>query len=128
MSDKSQIILVIGALVIFSLLTMNVNGFLFRNDVIKVDTEVQYTAIALGQGVIDEARWKTFDSIDVYNGYSKTDTTQNGVYNINASIAYVNLSNTDSASATPTEHKKLTVVVTNKSMSKPVSLSYIKNR
>jgi hypothetical protein len=107
---------------------MNVNGFLFRNDVIKVDTEVQYTAIALGQGVIDEARWKSFDSIDTYNGYSKTDTTQDGVYHIDASIAYVNLANTDSASATPTDHKKLTVVVTNKSMSKPIRLSYIKNK
>lgn len=128
MSDKAQIILVMGSLILFSLLTMNVNGFLFRNDVIKVGTEVQYTAIALGQGIIDEARWKSFDSIDSYNGYSKTDTTQDGVYSINANIAYVDLSNTDSVSATPTDHKKLTVTVTNSAMSKPVTLSYIKNR
>lgn len=126
--DKSQIILVMGALVIFSLLSMSVNNSLFSNDQVKVATEVQYTAIAVGQEVIDQARWESFSSIDSYDGYSKIDTTQDGLYNVTGKIVYVNLSNTDVASATPTDHKKLMVTVTNQNMLKPITLSYIKNR
>ena len=112
----------------FSLLAMNVNKLLYRNDVFKVETEVQYTAIALGEDIIDEARWKSFDSIDMYDGLSKTDTTQNGIYTITGKVVYVQLSNTNLESAAPTDHKKLMVTMTNKNMSKPITLSYIKNR
>lgn len=128
MVDKTQIILIMGAMLIFSYLVMNINSILFRNSYIQVESEIQYNAIAAGQDVIDAARWKTFSSIDSYNGFTKKDTVKSVIYTVNASVVYVDLSNTDLVSTNPTDHKKLIVTVTNKNMSKPVTLSYIKNR
>jgi len=61
MGDKSELITLMGAMVIFSLLLENVNSFLGMNTKVQVQTELNYTAVALAQNIIDSARKKAFD-------------------------------------------------------------------
>ena len=128
MSDRSDIILLLGAMVVFSYLLLNVNGFLLHNNRIQVQTEIQYSGISLAEDIIDNARWLSFDAIDQYAQYDKIDTTKYAVYDVSAKIYYVTDSNTDQPSGTATNHKRLDVTVHSPGLSNPITLSYIKNR
>ena len=50
-----------GAMVIFSLILLNVNRFLLNNQTTQVESELEYTGIAEGQNIIDAARILPFD-------------------------------------------------------------------
>lgn len=65
MVDTSDLLLVLGAIVIFSIAVLNVNRGVTRNEVLMTEAELEYTAIALGQDLIDEARIKSFDEATV---------------------------------------------------------------
>ena len=128
MTDRTDIILLLGAMVVFSYLLMNVNGFLLHNNRIQTQTEIQYSGISLAEDIIDNARWLSFDAIDEYASYNKIDTTQYAIYNVSAKIYYVNLSNTDQPAGVTTNHKRLDVSVVSPGLSHTITLSYIKNR
>lgn len=128
MDDRSDLILLLGAIIVFAFLSLNVNGFLVHNTSVQTKTEVQYTGISLAENVIDDARWLSYDSIDKYSGYDKIDSTNVGVFEVKAKINYVNLSNTEQPVGTVTNHKRLEVTVTSQSLAHPITLSYIKNR
>jgi hypothetical protein len=61
MFDKSELITLMGAMVIFSVLLINVNSFLGLNSRLQVQSELNYTAIALAQNIIDNAQLLSFD-------------------------------------------------------------------
>lgn len=61
MVDTSDLLLVLGAIVIFSIAVLNVNRGITRNQLLMTQAELEYTGIALGQDLIDEARIKAFD-------------------------------------------------------------------
>ncbi|HKJ47022.1 MAG TPA: hypothetical protein VJ991_14410 [Balneolales bacterium] len=61
MFDKSELITLMGAIVIFSILLINVNSFMGTSGRLQVQSELDYTAIALAQNIIDSARLKAFD-------------------------------------------------------------------
>ncbi len=61
MVDTSELFMVLGAIVIFSVAVINVNHGIARNELLMVEAELEYTAVALGQDLIDEARVKAFD-------------------------------------------------------------------
>ncbi len=128
MNDRSDIILLLGAMVVFSYLLLNVNGFLLHNNRVQVQTEIQYTGISLAEDIIDNARWLSFDAIDQYAQYDKIDTTKYAVYDVSSKIYYVSSTNTDQPSGTATNHKRLDVTVQSPGLSNPITLSYIKNR
>lgn len=125
---KIDLILLLGAMVVFSYLTLNANGFLLRNNRIQSRTEIQFTGISLAENVIDNARWLSFDAINQYANYDKIDSTKDGVYEVSAKLYYVTLSNTNQPAGTLTNHKRLDVTVRSKYLSNPITLSYIKNR
>lgn len=54
-----------GAIVLFTLLLMNINNFLLDSNTLEVRTKLSSTAAALSQGIIDEAKTKAFDQSTV---------------------------------------------------------------
>lgn len=69
MEDKASLLLVMGAMVIFSMLLMNINSFLLQNDTSQVDSQMNYTAAAISQGIIGIAKSKAFDQATVGGKY-----------------------------------------------------------
>lgn len=71
--------------------------------------------------------YPSFDDIDDFNGYSRTDTTDVGVdYTMNVLVEYVNGSNPDgSAEASPTFFKRLKVTISSPYLSNNTVLSYL---
>lgn len=61
MVDTSDLLLVIGAMVLLSIAIINVNKTNALNDIFLMESELEYTGIVLGQNIIDEARSKSFD-------------------------------------------------------------------
>ncbi len=65
MNDYSDLLYLMGAMIVFSIYSSNVNANMVRSDTLLTDTEVELTAIGLGQSVIDEARDTFFDEVAV---------------------------------------------------------------
>lgn len=130
MAGRSDLFMVLGAVVLFSILLLNINGFLFNNQKSKTTSEIEYNGIALAQDIIDQARWKSFDELTQYEGYTAVDSTESGVYDISADVAYIDPTATKvkGKSHSVSDYRKLTVTVTNKFLSYPIRLSYIKAR
>jgi len=160
MINVSEILLVLGAVVIFALAVLNVNQSLARNDTYLMTTELEYEAIPLGQRIIDEARscaydenavsgmlynipsdftsdanfggasdgesYPAFDDFDDYHGLSITDTTQNGIYSIDATVMYVTEGNPDADAGFKTNYKRLDVAVSSQFIPDTIRFSYIK--
>lgn len=61
MNDISDLMFTMGSLVIFSILLLQTNSTMLRNDLVVLEQEYQRTAIAMAQSLIDEARMKPFD-------------------------------------------------------------------
>ncbi len=129
MSGRSDLFMVLGAVVLFSILLLNINGFLFNNQKSKTTSEIEYNGIALAQDIIDQARWKSFDEMTQYEGYSAVDSTESGVYDISADVVYIDPTSTNgNKTHGTTDYRKLTVTVQNKFLNYPIQLSYIKAR
>jgi len=69
MEGKASLLIVMGAMVIFSMLLMNINGFLLQNNTSQIDSQMSYTAAGLSQEVIDLAKTKAFDESTVGGKY-----------------------------------------------------------
>ena len=76
MNDFSDLIYIMGAMVIFGLLLISVNQSMMRNNLITVGNEEEYTAIALANGILEEARVLLFDHKD--DGCDIGDLTESG--------------------------------------------------
>lgn len=63
MSDVSDLLYTMVAMVLFSILVNNSNATLVNNTTMLVESELEYNAIALAQSLIDEARTKPFDQV-----------------------------------------------------------------
>ena len=57
MTDYSDIFFLIGAMVIFSILARNASHMIQHTDSAYTQSDIEYEAIALGQDVIDKAKW-----------------------------------------------------------------------
>jgi hypothetical protein len=68
MNDTSDLIFLMAAMVLFSILVTNSNRIFVRNTVMNVESQVEYNAIAAGQSIIDEARSRAFDAATVGAG------------------------------------------------------------
>lgn len=65
MSDISEIIYVLGAVVLFSLFAITINKSMVINTESTVESEIEYNAIAVAQSIIDQARQRAFDEVMV---------------------------------------------------------------
>lgn len=154
MVDTSDFILLVASLFIFAMLQLGLNSVLLNNGKMMVQTELDYTAVALAQNIADESRRKAFDEnegatlsipgdfsttlgpeagdtypnfndFDDYDGYSRTETTEHGVYDISCTVDYVSTSNLKETSAVNTQFKRLLVEVISETKD-TVAVTYIK--
>jgi len=65
MAGYSEIINVIGAMIIFSVILMSANSMIMRNNLIQIEGELEQEVVALGQEIIEEALSKSFDRVTV---------------------------------------------------------------
>lgn len=65
MNDYSDLVFMMGAMVLFSLFANNANDGIVRGSTLLTQVEVEYSAIAFGQTIIDEARSRDFDEVTV---------------------------------------------------------------
>lgn len=65
MAGYSEVINVIGAMIIFSIILLNANSIIMRNSIMQVEGELEQEVIALGQEIIEEALSKSFDQVTV---------------------------------------------------------------
>jgi hypothetical protein len=73
MNDMSDVLYVMAALVLFSILATNSNAAFVRNANLQVESELEFNAIAVAQSIIDEARVKAFDENDIVNNPNELD-------------------------------------------------------
>lgn len=73
MNDMSDVLYVMAAVVLFSILANNSNAAFVRNSTLQVESELEYNAIAVAQSFIDEARIKAYDKNDVGNDRNEID-------------------------------------------------------
>lgn len=57
MSDYSDIIYLMGAIIIFSLVSLNASHFFRVNEQFQYRSEIQYNGIAVAQDIIEDIRW-----------------------------------------------------------------------
>ncbi len=126
--ERADLIMVIGAMMIFSVLLLNVNRYTVHNEKVNTDIEIEYTALSLAQNLIDEARWKSFSSISDYNNVSTVDSTKVGVYQVDSTVNYVTPDDTEVNSGSATNYKRLSVTVSSNLMAHSVTLSYVKSK
>jgi hypothetical protein len=65
MPGYSEVINVIGAMIIFSMIMLSANSMIMRNSIMQVEGELEQEVIALGQEIIDESLSKSFDEVTV---------------------------------------------------------------
>lgn len=130
MSDFSDLILLMGAMIAFSLLAVSTSLTYQSNSDAILTTELEYRAIATGQTIIDEMRWITDedefdpDRNDYYfKGFPVTRTITYGSsaqfssnYTISGKSALV-------SSTADMNKYMVTVNVTNSEANNPVSIT-----
>lgn len=65
MNDYSDLVFMMGAMVLFSMFANNANDTMVRSSTLLTQVEVEYSAIAFAQGIVDEARSRAFDEVTV---------------------------------------------------------------
>jgi len=65
MNDYSDLVFMMGAMVLFSMFANNANDTMVRSSILLTQVEVEYSAIAFAQGIVDEARSRAFDAVTV---------------------------------------------------------------
>lgn len=74
MNDASDLISLMAAMLMFSVLTVNISKSVIQNGKELVETEVEYSGIALAQNFIDEARWLSkYELTPGHSDYKFTD-------------------------------------------------------
>ncbi len=155
MVDTSDFILLVAALFIFAIMQINFSGSLIRSTQNQVDTELNYTALALAQDIADESRLKAFDEVrvgyyvpvtstsdlstlgtdsevypnfddfDDFHNYTRVDSTRNGVYTSTVTVDYMDPTNLRQVSVNKTYYKRMMVKVASE-MGDTVAVSYIR--
>jgi hypothetical protein len=71
MNDYSDIIMLMGAIVIFSTMSLHVNRTMLQNNLLSDRAEVDYHAVTVAQEIMEEIRWITSaaDLIDFADDY-----------------------------------------------------------
>lgn len=98
MTDYSDIFFLMGAMIMFSMLTMSVNRTLLMNEMNRVGHESNYYALSVAQESIDELRWvKTEADLDAeLNTYPKTINYKNDTDQVGSISFRVDISKTTS--------------------------------
>lgn len=113
MTDFSDFIFLMGAMIVFSLLTLQTNQMFQMNNRLQINGEIEYNGISIAQDQIDQMRW--IQSESDFNDYVSTFpdsvplTIQGTTLYYNVDIAAADIS----IPGSNVENKRVTVSVTN---------------
>ncbi len=137
MSDFSDLILLVGAMVAFALLSSATARTFQSTTDTMVRAELEYRAIAKAQDIIDEARWITDEnelssnsnSNSLFYGFPKTETVTYGESNQYQSEITLKGSSTLVTSTSSLNQYLVTVIVEDNSLDPPISdtLRFVKS-
>ena len=97
-----------------------------ENTLTKAVTDVDQLTYALSLGPEPGETFADFDDFDDYNGYARADSSMpSAIFNIETTVEYVSGIAPDIASPSRTWHKKITVVVSSKSMISAIQMSSV---
>ncbi|MFQ6114023.1 MAG: hypothetical protein ACE5NG_08015 [bacterium] len=150
---QRELLLTIGAIVVFSLTSLSINRLSLRNTEAIYGQQAEFYAVSVAQRFIEEAKVKAFDEntiigtvtdpsgfstlgpdtesypnfddVDDYDGYSTTDPSIIGtiVDSVSISVVYVQDDLADSGSKT--YYKKMTVTAYSDYLNNPVRADYV---
>jgi len=150
---QSELLLVIGAIVIFGLISLSVNRHILVNSDAVYGQQAELYAVSVAQRYIEEAKMKAFDEnsinnsvgapssftnpgknggetypnfddVDDFDGFSPPPTSE-FINSINIAVGYVTDANLDSVVSTKTYYKKMTVTVQSDYLNHPVEANYV---
>lgn len=113
MNDYSDLIFLMGGMIIFSLLSLQTNRLFQLNNRIQVNGELEYNAVSIAQDEIDQLRWIKSES--AFNSHLASYPTQVPLVIDNDTLQY----DVDITSSTMTipgsslNNKKVSVTVSN---------------
>lgn len=113
MNDYSDLIFLMGAMIVFSLLSLQVSRTFQMNNRIQMEAEIEYNAVSIAQNEIDRVRWINSES-DLNNHVStypkEVPLAVNGdtlFYDVGINTSDVSIPNSN------VDNKQVTVEVTN---------------
>lgn len=148
-----QSILAIGALVIFSIVSILFNSSYMQSSAVEIEDKVYLTAFSLADDLIEEMKqkafdektidfqairkdqlsltlgtdgetWPDFDDIDDYKGYTKNvDAPHAEGYHINCDVTYCD--EDGNALGTQEYYKKVTITVSSDYLADPFQMYFI---
>lgn len=125
MNDYSDLVYLISAMVLFSLLTLNVSRTLVLNSKDLAENEVEYQGVTVAQSIIDEAKWKNKGDFIDLDGNSDKENIEGVDYNFELEVDPINVEGTDG------DDYELTVSVGsnyfNSEEDYPIKLTYIRS-
>jgi len=136
MNDYSDIIYLIGAMIVFSLLSLQTNQIFNLNERVELNSELEYNAVSIAQDQIDQIRWISTQT--QFDNYLKTFPQTKSIAVDNDTLFY-NVDVTDTAMNVPNSNvinRKVLITVTNKFLknnsneapgNRSVKLKYLKS-
>jgi hypothetical protein len=126
MNDYSDILFLVGAVAIYSVLTINTNRAMLTNSRTLTTTEMEYGAVSVAQNIIEKARWMKYDDITETNKQHLVNLNTNPNYNVAVEVDQITLNGSDKS------NREITIKVTSNYMgnrsnnSSSVTMRYIK--
>ncbi len=126
MNDYSDLLFLVGAIAIYSMLTINTNRAMFNNNRTLTTTEMEYGAVSVAQNIIEKVRWMKYQDINNGEKQNLVDLNENPNYNVEIDIEPVNLNGSDKP------NKEIKIKVTSNYLKKgnnnssSVTMRYIK--
>lgn len=133
MTDYSDLFFLIGAMIAFSFLSRGASNMFFFSNNALIQSDIETTALALGQDIIDEAKWAKSATVlnsikDEYNNQSITVSIGESdeyqiSYDVTMSVSDVSITGSN------VTNKKVVVTVDSEYLpaGSQIRLEYIKN-
>jgi hypothetical protein len=151
---QSELLMTLGAIVTFSLLTLSINRSVIAQSEGIYNQQIELYTMGIAQRFIEEAKTKAFDESainsvsdpsnftptpashgpEIYPYFDDVDdfvdapgtiTTPLGSMSVTIAIDYVNDTDLNTSAGTNTYYKKMTVTIQNRYLNRPVVADYV---
>jgi len=78
MNDYTDLLYLVGAIVVFSMLSMQVNRLIFRNNITQMQSGIEYHAVTHAQDYADQLQWiRSEDELEEFaSDFPRTDNVE----------------------------------------------------
>ncbi len=151
---QRELLLVLGALILFGLLRLSTNRYLIDQNESIIQREYEFYGISLAQSFIEEGKTKAFDvngtvnnpseltqwnqlgpavgeiypnfdDVDDYDNLSLTDSIGRDEFEVSISVFYVDENDPETPFNDETWYKRMNVTISNPYLIQPIVLGYV---